>query len=737
MARATALAELLPPSVDVPSTALEPAPVKIISKENLRTLGYNLSKLFTQYVADRRVAEERWLRNQRQYLGIYDPDVERALSPNRSRAYPRITRVKCVSVLSRIMSLMFPGNERNWTLKASPMPDMSEEDIKEALTEALAKDQAAGIAPQTIDIKYAQSAVQQLANDRAKGMSDLIDDQLQELGGDQTYDYVALNREVVQSGVLYGLGILAGPYVRKTKGVVWEKGAKGGLKTSSNTQYKPFYEFLRVWDYYPDMSAKTFKQMDGHFVRKVLSRSQVKDLTKNNEFFADIIEDFLKDNSQGNFKPQDFETQLRTMGVRVNVNEVKPETSKYEIIIWHGKVNGQYLALAGCEVPDDKLTDHIDAEIWMIGNNVIRATLNPWIAVGVDVDMIHTFLFDKDDTSPLGFGLPNAIRDSQMGISAATRMLMDNASIVCGPNIEINTDLLRADQDLGSTSAYKIWYREGMGQDAQFPAVRNLEIASHIDELMKIVDMFLKFVDMETFVGPATGGDMSKGPSEPFRTAAGASMLRGDAALPFKDIVRSFDGFTQSVIQSMVHFNRVFNPDRAPLADYNVIARGATSLMAQEVRGAQLDQLVATLTDDEKVEINMRKLAQERLRVRDLDDLLLSPEEAARAKAQRDQQAQQVQQSQQTLQDANVRKLTAGAFKDMSQGQKNIALADIEKIKSTLELLSQGISNDPASPQPAEGGAGPSSQIAAPTPGQPGSGGDNGGAANIVPGSAG
>ncbi len=26
------------------------------------------------------------------------------------------------------------------------------------------------------------------------------------------------------------------------------------------------------------------------------------------------------------------------MGIRVNVNEVKPETSKYEAIIWHGKI---------------------------------------------------------------------------------------------------------------------------------------------------------------------------------------------------------------------------------------------------------------------------------------------------------------------------------------------------------------------------------------------------------------
>src|SRR5208282_337434 len=129
-----------------------------------------------------------------------------------------------------------------------------------------------------------------------------------------------------------------------------------------------------------------------------------------------------------------------------------------------------------------------------------KCCLDPWATLGVEVKTLHHFLFDEDDTSPVGFGLPNAIRDSQMAIAAATRMLLDNASVVCGPNLELNTDLLRGDQDLTSTSAYKIWYRTGTGPDAQFPAVRNLSIDSHLPELQQIVEMFIKFADMETFV---------------------------------------------------------------------------------------------------------------------------------------------------------------------------------------------------------------------------------------------
>src|SRR5579863_1243345 len=115
-------ASLEPPDVKVPG---EDSPVKEIDSEGLRNLGLKLSQLWQQYRSDRRIAELRWLRNERQYLGIYDPEVDKELQPNRSRAYPRITRVKCISVLSRLMSLMFPGDEQNWELKASPNAAMS------------------------------------------------------------------------------------------------------------------------------------------------------------------------------------------------------------------------------------------------------------------------------------------------------------------------------------------------------------------------------------------------------------------------------------------------------------------------------------------------------------------------------------------------------------------------------------------------------------------------------------
>ena len=254
--------------------------------------------------------------------------------------------------------------------------------------------------------------------------------------------------------------------------------------------------------------------------------------------------------------------------------------------------------------------------------------------------------------------------------------------------------------------AYKIWYREGDGPEAQWPAVRNITVDGHMDELMKMVDLFMKFADIETFVNPATGGDMEKMPSEPFRSAAGASMLRGDAALPFKDIVRNFDQFTMSVLQSIVAFNKKFNPEDCPEADYNIIARGATSLIAKEVRGMQLDQLAATIRPEDAIHVDDRKFIEARFAVRDMQDFLVSEAEADRRKKAGEQAAQEQQQLQRELAEAEKRKTLADAFKGITQGQKNQAAADAEMVDAALVVLEKGLQNElSGQPEGAGGGA--------------------------------
>lgn len=681
------------------SVPVEDGPVKRLDPMTLGNLAAKYKSLFSRFASERIPAEQRWLRNLRQYMGIYDPAIEQQLPPNRSRAYPRLTRMKCVSMLSRLMNLMFPGNEDNWELTASPSPSMSPEMVQQAVEELIAERQQDGGEAPPITQELLETAVMRLAEKQAAKLALVIKDQLRELGGDQSTDWIALNRKVADSAIKYGVGVLEGPYVRKVEVSGWGVAENGQFVPTVKVLYKPHYEFLPVWDFYPDMSARTLPG-EGYFVRKVLGRAALRKLSDRPDFLKSQIEQAIRMIPGGNYKAKSWENDLRTMGLAVHSETTSNQASgreRYEIIIWKGPVSAQTLRDAGADVPERFLADDVDAELWMVDNWIIKAEVNAWRKLDMAMRTAHVFNFDEDDTSPIGQGLPQIVRDSQLSICAATRMTLDNASVTCGPNLEVNTALMRADQDLSSVEAYKIWYRDDTDMaTAQYPAVRPVAVDGHLNELQALIKMFLEFAEMETFIGPVTGGDMQRMPSEPMRTAAGASMLRGDAALPFKDIVRNFDSFTQSVLWSLVTFNRKFNPNEAPEGDYTVIPRGATSLIAKEVRGAQIDMLSQTLTPDERDHIDERKFVEAKFASRDLQGMLVPPDVADQRKASRAQMAAEAEERQKQLHEATVREMAADAFKSITQGQKNAATADATQVKAATDIITGMTDDEPA-----------------------------------------
>lgn len=692
-----------------------PAPVKRLDTQVLMQLGQTFKALFDRYAADRLPVEQKWLKNLRQYLGIYDPDVEKQLPANRSRAYPRLTRIKCISMLSRLMNLMFPGNERNWELNASPSPEMPPELVAQAVQALLTQMQAESQGqPVQLTQDMVDAAVRDLADKQAEALTTLIDDQLVELGGNQTLDWIALNRKVVDSGIKYGIGVLEGPYVRTIQQSGWalvapgQAGGQPQFQPQTRTIYKPMFEHLSCWDFYPDMSARSIPG-EGYFVRKVMGRAAFRRLADRPDFFGEQVKRVINMLPSGNYRQKSWETELKAMGTAIQAETTRAGSQgreKYEVIIWKGPVSAQTLVEAGADVPDSMRADDIDAELWLVDNYVIKAEINAWRKMGVTVPQAHVFSFDEDDTSAIGQGLPGIMRDSQLAVCATTRMTLDNASIVCGPNMEVNLSLLTPDQDRGSIEPWKVWYRDDdNAMSAQFPAVREININGHLGELESLIKLFMDFADLETFIGPQTGGDMSKMPSEPMRTAAGASMLRGDAALPFKDIVRNYDSFTQSVIWSMVVFNKKFNPDEAPEGDYDVIPRGATSLIAKEVRGAQIDQLSATLTADEMDHVNQRKLVEAKFASRDLQGMLVSEDEAKQRASARAAVAAQDRQMQQDALQATIRETASKAFKNVTQGQKNDAASKDTSVKTALSMIEAGNGNDEGT---SGGAAGPS-----------------------------
>jgi len=668
------------------------APVRRLDPEQMAAVGVKLVEMFTEYKKERQNAEHNWVKNLRQISGQYDPEIERKLPANMSRAYPRITRVKCLIMLARIMNLMFPGNEKNWEIKATPSADITAEDVQQKLDEIAQKDQQAGAEPQPMTAATVRAAVQEIAEDRARELEIEIEDQLAQIGADsETLDYIGLVRKVVRSGIFYGPGFLHGPFAEPTTVTTWD--ISGGRPVvREQTTYRPYFEFVPVWDLYPDMNAKSFADQDGYWIRKVLTRSQLRELGRRDDFFEEQVKAAIKLHPDGNYKPEGFENDKRTI-VAGEERSFKSGGGRYEVLCYHGIISAKDLKQAGASVSEEHLYDDVEAEVWMVDKTIIKADINAWRKLDKKCRTLHTFVFDEDDATLVGNGVPSIMRDSQMSIAAAARMVLDNGSLVCGPSVEVNDDLLRPDQDVDSLGSYRVYHREGMGADANVPAVRNITVDSHLSELLQIIQTFMEFADQETFVSPQTGMEAPRGTAEPMRTAAGASMLRADAALPFKDVIRNFDAFTQSLLQSLVTFNEVFNP-RVPRGDFNVVARGATSLIAKEVRGQQMDQLATTLTDDDRANLDGRKFLEARFAVRDLQGMLLPPQEVERQRSAQQAKMAEAEEAQKRMFEAELRKVLTEAAKNIALGEKSMTAAQAQTVTTALEALERGVSPD-------------------------------------------
>jgi hypothetical protein len=624
----------------------------------------------------------------RQYVGEYDPKILATLKPEQSRAYPRITRVKVLSIVARLHAMLFPAGESNWGIEASPQPILPGDKLAEVLLNWMIENPEGQTTQADMD-----RIVRLAADDIAKRMQQVINDQLQDAGQVNSIEYQELVRDVIFSGALYGCGVLKGPMtVSHTGSQILVDEDSGMPQVVEQTIYRPYWEFTPIWEYYPDFSAKTFQQQDGEFQRHIYSRHTFSELAKREDYMTNAIEQYLRDKPRGNYRKRSYETTLDS--ISDDKQETQPgEDNKFELIEFWGTVSGHDLRAAGIEVSDRDLGKDIWACVWMIDDVVVKVAQNPYPE---GVAMYHQFVFERDEVNLTGSGLPHIMRDSQMGVSSFTRMLVDNAATVCGPNVEVDLDQLKASSNNYVVAPFNVYIKDNPNPNGA-RAVQSISFDSHMAELTGAIQLMKEFADAETFVGPMTGGDFENAPSEALRTQGNMSMALASSALPFKDIVRNFDRFTKSVIHSLIQWNLIYHERRDELnGDLRPIPKGASSLMAKEVRAVALDRFAATLSPEDRVFVNEEELLKERMQVNDLpiDRLMAPPEEVQRRRDAAAEQAQRVQQQNDQMFEADLRNKQTDSLKDMAQAQKNLDTGDAATFRAMLEAIEKGADLD-------------------------------------------
>jgi hypothetical protein len=594
--------------------------------EVMRAFGDRLYNQFTINEAYRRPKEQEWLESLRQYKGLYDPDTK--IDPKNSKVYPKITRSKVNIVLSRLHEMLFPENDRNFEIKTTPEPRISRDTVMAIAKSLVKQDEKSGtpILPTADELHL---AIKKFCDATCEKMTDVIDDQLIEM------DYPEETKKVLRSGLMYGTGVLKGPMIEKRTKRIWEEKTRGDFQEAEKSEDVPYYEFVRLWDWYPDMSVTEIKQMEGSFQRHIMNKHDIRQLIKRDDFYADIIKEYLEAHPNGDYVPRNWEVDLQVIEVEAGAGKSKVTSSqgstwtedasrstyrktgkKYQVLEYWGYIDGNDLKNCGVDVEDETL--EYGANIWILGKHIISAK----IFKGA-VNKYKAFFYEKDETSLFGEGLARIMRHSQIAISAGARMVLDNGACVSGPQLEVNWSLMAPNADISSFYPRKIWYREGRGVEAQYPALRPLNFDSHIPELLSIIDAFKQFGDEETTLPTWMIGQMVNN-----ETAQATSGRMATITISIKDVVKNFDTFTENVIQELYGWNMDFNPRTDIKGDYNVKARGVSSLVMKEIRMQALNQFSTTLAPEDWVYLDRRDFLKERLKAHDINIPLKTEEEA-------------------------------------------------------------------------------------------------------------
>ena len=684
---------------------------------NFDALGQVVLSEFKQAEQDRRLTEERWLKDLRQFKGQYDPDVLKAIGPDRSRAFVRKTRVKVKTVDSRVMDLMFPAGGKNWAIDPTPEPTLSEEQKAEILkllngqatqaqqmAQAQADQQAQAAAAQGAQVpaqqvaapevsdKMIREAAIQLAKESAKRMTKVVEDQLAES------KYQDVVKQALHSGHLYGTGIIKGPLVERRVRTQYTK-EKGRWVHKSIQYIRPFVDFVPLWRFYPDMAAARLEDCRYVFERHRMTRAAMSELAERKSFRKDIIVQHLLANPAGHVMQSTIDTELKGMGER-NSKQADP-ADMFDVLERWGYLTGKQLREAMCHVPDDRLHETFFSNMWILPTGqVIKAVLQPINGVTWPY---HIYYFDKDETSIFGEGLASIMRDDQAMINAGTRMLLDNSALTAGPMFEVVPTLLAPTENPRSMGPWKVFFRNERNPEQR--AIRAIEVPNGMAQLAGIIQQFENNADEVSAVPRyMTGENATAGAAG---TSSGLSMLMGAVNIVIKDLVGNADTMTTSFLVSLYRWNMQFHNDDSIKGDFDPHARGTASLVAKEVRARQLNEFGAlTANPLDAPFIKRGKLNQLRAEASELVDVVKTDEEVmaeqnspmAKMQAELQMRAQQVELAEREAKVAMMQAQTAKVQVDALLTQAKTVDAKLTSVFAALQAAGIAVTNPRVAP---------------------------------------
>lgn len=531
----------------------------------------------------KRPIEYKMLAAMRQRNGEYEADkLQQIRAQGGSEIYMMITEVKCRAAESWLRDILLDNGSPPWDLHATPIPDLNPAQTKEVQAmfaeRVLKMVEEYGKAPNTEEMREIKEMVSQdyrfaimrEAQNRADRMKIKIQDQFAQGGWEQSFN------DFITDLVTYPAAFVKGPVVRRQRALGWKTDAAGRTVVEPIERLAPEYERVDPFRIYPEPGISDINE--GYlFELHRMTRMELSDLIGVPGYDEDAIRRILEEGNGTSWINEDVELQ-KDEEERKYYAYMRP-TTEFDALEFWGKVSGKMLVEWGLseeEVPDQ--AREYDANVWLVGNYVIKAVLN-YDPLGEKPYAKTSFI--KCPGAFWGKGIPEIIEDLQGVSNAAARALVNNMGISSGPQVEVNVERLPPNEDITNLSPWKIWQTINDPVGSSAPAIRFTQPDSRATELMAVYEKFSRLADDHSGIPAYVYGDLNVQGAG--RTSSGLSMLMGAAGKGIRQVVMHIDtDVVKPIVMRQFVYNMRYDEDESIKGDVEVIAKGAINLAVKE-----------------------------------------------------------------------------------------------------------------------------------------------------------
>ena len=531
----------------------------------------------------KRPIETIMLAAMRQRNGEYEPSkLAQITKQGGSEIFMMITEVKCRAAESWLRDILLDNGSPPWDLHTTPIPDLTPQQTQEIQNmfaeRVLRQVQELGQAPDMEQMRQIKEMVGQdyrftimrEAQMRADKMKLKIQDQFAQGGWEQAFN------DFVTDIVTFPTAFIKGPIVRRQRTLGWTQNAEGRTTVEPIERLAPEYERVDPFRIYPEPGITNIN--DGYlFELHRMTRMELSDLIGVPGYDEDAIRKVLEEGNGTSWINEDYELQ-KDEEERKYYAYMRP-TTEYDALEFWGKVSGAMLiewGLSEEDVPDP--AREYDANVWTVGNYVIKAVLN-YDPLGEKPYAKTSFI--KCPGAFWGKGIPEIIEDLQGVCNAAARALVNNMGIASGPQVEMNVERLAPNEDITNLTPWRIWQTINDPTGSSAPAIKFNQPESRAAELVAVYEKFSRLADDHSGIPAYIYGDTNVQGAG--RTSSGLSMLMGAAGKGIRQVVMHIDSdVVKPIVGRQFVYNMRYDEDESIKGDVEIVAKGAINLAVKE-----------------------------------------------------------------------------------------------------------------------------------------------------------